>query len=351
MKFDNLRISEKPPSLDDWNRLLSKAKNPSPFQSHTMYYFYSAIEGFEPKVFCLYNKSELKALITGVLIKERGFKSYFSSRFIIYDTPILFDLDKERTQFFLKQIIAEIKKKVIYIEWRGSIKSEQIKALLIQNKFNYLPYLNIHINLSESLAVKKNIRAEKRRQIRRGLENKATIRQLTKKDDIKELYFILNSHYKKKVRRPLPPWQYFNEFNNRLNNKRDGIVFGVIQNNKIIGGSFCLLFQGKFIYELYRASLNVEFKSSFPGTLAVWAAIDYGIQNEYRVFDFMGAGLRSKKYGVRDFKAEFGGNLFESGRYIYVPKPLIFHFSKLAMTLLYKFNLLTKKTCLAKNEK
>jgi len=38
-----------------------------------------------------------------------------------------------------------------------------------------------------------------------------------------------------------------------------------------------------------------------------------------------GAGKPSEKYGVRDFKAKFGGNLVNFGRNTWIPSEMIFN--------------------------
>ena len=47
-----------------------------------------------------------------------------------------------------------------------------------------------------------------------------------------------------------------------------------------------------------------------------WISIDYACKNGIEKFDFMGAGSPDEDYGVRDFKAKFGGSLVEPGRFI-----------------------------------
>jgi lipid II:glycine glycyltransferase (peptidoglycan interpeptide bridge formation enzyme) len=61
--------------------------------------------------------------------------------------------------------------------------------------------------------------------------------------------------------------------------------------------------------------LDEEYKNLFPSVLATWAAIDYAVQNKIMTFDFMGVGVPNRDYGVREFKARFGGNLVNYGRF------------------------------------
>ena len=53
-------------------------------------------------------------------------------------------------------------------------------------------------------------------------------------------------------------------------------------------------------------------------------------------FDFMGAGLKTKPYSVRDFKSQFGGDLVEHGRYLKILNPLIYKVGKIGLNVLSK---------------
>jgi lipid II:glycine glycyltransferase (peptidoglycan interpeptide bridge formation enzyme) len=45
----------------------------------------------------------------------------------------------------------------------------------------------------------------------------------------------------------------------------------------------------------------------------------------------MGAGKPDEPYGVRDFKAEFGGELVERGRFLCIRKPLLYKIGTLGV--------------------
>ena len=62
----------------------------------------------------------------------------------------------------------------------------------------------------------------------------------------------------------------------------------------------------------------------------------YGFKNNLRKFDFMGAGKSNEDYGVRDFKAKFGGELKEHGRFIKINNPFLYSLGKLALGLIKK---------------
>ncbi|MBK9637322.1 MAG: peptidoglycan bridge formation glycyltransferase FemA/FemB family protein [Bacteroidetes bacterium] len=92
---------------------------------------------------------------------------------------------------------------------------------------------------------------------------------------------------------------------------------------KIIGGIVCPIFPGKAIYEWYIAGMDKECKDQYPSILSTWAAIAEGQKMGLNHFDFLGAGKPDADYGVRDFKAKFGGELIQYGRYEKIHHPLL----------------------------
>jgi lipid II:glycine glycyltransferase (peptidoglycan interpeptide bridge formation enzyme) len=50
----------------------------------------------------------------------------------------------------------------------------------------------------------------------------------------------------------------------------------------------------------------------------------------------MGAGKPDESYGVRDFKAKFGGQLVEHGRFQIVLSPLLYEIGKMGVKMMKK---------------
>ena len=82
------------------------------------------------------------------------------------------------------------------------------------------------------------------------------------------------------------------------------------------------------------AGLDERFKSIRPSTLATWAAIDRTLKERIPISDMMGAGKADENYGVRDFKAAFGGKLVEYGRFLCILNPVLYHIGKIGVKIL-----------------
>ena len=74
----------------------------------------------------------------------------------------------------------------------------------------------------------------------------------------------------------------------------------------------------------------------FPSCYATYAGIRYAAEHGCARFDMMGAGKPDEAYGVRDFKAKFGGAEVEHGRFLCITKPILYKIGVLGVTLLKK---------------
>ena len=78
------------------------------------------------------------------------------------------------------------------------------------------------------------------------------------------------------------------------------------------------------VYEWFECGLNAECKDQYPSVMATWGGIQLAHQSGCTRYDMMGAGEPGVPYGVRDFKAEFGGQMVEHGRFLCVCKPMLY---------------------------
>ena len=69
--------------------------------------------------------------------------------------------------------------------------------------------------------------------------------------------------------------------------------------------------------------------------MATWSGIQFAAESGHKCFDMMGAGAPGDGgYGVRDFKAKFGGTLVEYGRFKYICNKPLYALGKLGVRLM-----------------
>lgn len=317
-----LLLRNKQISVEKWKVMLATSPYSSAFQTPEFYELCNRVPGISAEAFALEEDNNLKALCVVTLQKEPGIKGCFSSRAIIYGGPVLFDLDGETFNLLLKSIQEQFKWKVIYIEVRNFFNYSQFHENYINAEWRWLPYLNIRLSLKEKSLedVLASMKYNRKREIKLSLAEGAVFREPIDISEVQNLYLILKELYIEKVRLPLPDIDFFLT----LYSSAIGKVFVILHNNKIIGGAFCFYLEKRSIYTMYYCGIRNYHKRIFSTHLSILAAIDFGIKKNLEYFDFMGAGLKGKEYGVREYKQEFGGELNEYGRFRKINNKFLF---------------------------
>jgi len=319
-------------SKEQWESFYLSNFFSSPFQSYSFYSFFNSIEGLSAKVFACEENNQILALCVVSLQKEKGIQRFFSSRAIVYGGPLLCVNNPKVNDILIKHIKFFYKKKAIYIEFRNLLDYSKDKLVFIENGFNYLCYQNYLININIDFFQKFN--SEKRRQIRKSINLGVKLSVATQVEEIIQLYEILYNVYRLKAKKPLPNVNFFLSLFNYFMIYRIGFVTLVKnEQNTIIGGSFCLV-DNNTTYDWFRCGLDKEYKDFYPSTLAAYAGMKFGFDMGCNTFDFMGAGLKGEKYGVREFKSQFGGQLVEFGRFIYIHNPFLYKLGKVGLNVL-----------------
>ena len=139
--------------------------------------------------------------------------------------------------------------------------------------------------------------------------------------------------YLNRIRRPLFPLKFFLQL---LDAPFCRYVLVEYQ-KAIIGGMLCI-FDGDTAYEWFVCGKDGCYPKIYPSTLATWAAIRFASERGLNCFDMMGAGSPGDGgYGVREFKAKFGGELVEFGRYKYVLRPLLYKIGTIGVKMMKYF--------------
>lgn len=320
-----------------WESLLQSSKTKSFFQTKECYDLYSANPEFL-KPFCLAveDTGKLKGVIIGYIQADGGAaKRYLSRRAIINSGPLLADdISDEALTMLLTECRKRLQGKAIYVECRNFEDYSQYKDVFEQCGYKYVPHLNFHIDTSSEEVVNQNLGKSRKRDIRTSFRDGAEIVEQPTIDEVRDFYVILSDLYKNKVKTPLFPLSFFEHLHRQEYSK---FLF-VKLNGKIVGGTVCVCLPGYAVYEMFACGEDGVYKNIYPSTVATYAGIQYAAQNGYQHFDMMGAGKPDEGYGVRDFKAKFGGKLVEHGRFLFVINPFLYGFGKLGVKILKRFS-------------
>ena len=363
-----------------WSRLVQTSRTGTWFQSPEAYELFASLpEMFTPFAFGVVGKPEsdsgqiieatLRGVCVGYVTKEKSrLKQFFTRRAIILGGPCLAEdaTDEEVTALLSTlnsqhstlnsqhstlntPIYIEIRNFNDYSRWRGAIEAAG---------FSYQPHLNFHVDCTDKQKMWERLSDNRKRQIRKKPTPDPSLKGGEKEgkdvseQDVREWYGILQELYRTKVKTPLLPVEFF------VQAYKQGVGHFLLirHEGKIIGGSMVVkkpttdtppgpLSEGRenadenaigngVVYEWYECGMNAAYKEQYPSVMATWAGMQYAHEQGCARYDMMGAGVPGVPYGVRDFKAEFGGTQVEHGRWLYVAKPWLYAIGKAGVEML-----------------
>ncbi len=323
-----------------WSRLVASSATGTWFQTPEAYEFFASMpEQFKPFAFGLENDGVLRAVCVGYVTEEKSaFKQFLTRRAIIIGGPCLADdCTDEEVEALMLAVRKQLQPQAIYVETRNFNDYSRWKEAFVAAGFEYVPHLNFHVDTSSTEVVEANLGKSRKRDIKTSFRDGAVIIEKPTIEQVREYYSILENLYKTKVKTPLFPLSFFET----LYHHPDGrfILVGLSNaegKTEIIGGTVCVEQAGKCLYEWFACGRDGESKSIFPSSVATYAGIRYAAEHNMPRFDMMGAGKPDEAYGVRDFKAKFGGKEVEHGRFLCVTKPLLYNMGVIGVKLLKK---------------
>ena len=337
-----------------WQALVDGSPYATWFQTPEAYEFYASNpEEMTPFALGVEEDGHLAGVIVGYTTQEKCiFKQYFTARTIIPGGPLLAncisetalaELLKAVTQSPASRLIAcgvpeksadfwgalspHRLAKPIYIETRNFHDYSRWKEVFQKAGFAYQPHLNYHVDTTSLDQAQSRIGKHRWRYIRLSMRDGAQIVDKPTIEQVRAFYTILQDLYRTKVRTPLWSWEFFE----RLFHTENARYILVELDGQIVGGTACVCLPSKAVYEWYACGLDNCRDDIRPLSVAIWGEMQYAAENGYPLFDFMGAGSPDQPYGVRDFKAEFGGELVEHGRFLYIRKPLLYAIGKMGV--------------------
>lgn len=221
----------------------------------------------------------------------------------------------------------------LFTELRNMTDQSALQAVLQRHRYTYEEHLNYLIDLARpGEAVFCDIGPRTRKNIRQAL-NKGCVQVelITTKQGLAACYEILCQSYEN-ARVPLAGWPLFEAAFDILAPKKM-IRFTLAKVNGLpTATSVDLLYKGT-IFGWYGGVVRSG-RHHAANEVLTWEILRWGAENGYRTYDFGGAGRPGDRYGVRDFKAKFGGRLVCYGRNTCVHSPGLFRLSKIGYGVL-----------------
>jgi len=323
----DIRISDNHQDIgyDQWENFVCNHPQGNFFQSPRLHHFVQSLPGYKSYLVTAWQNQDLVGLFQAFSQKEgNGIKGYLSRRTIVYGGPLTIGKDGD---VIARLLIHAFRRgnDSLYTEFRNLCDLSHYKNAFIGEGYRYQPHLNYIVDVQgNEQQVLQLLNSTKRRQVRKSLKNGAEIILARNKSDVRGFYDILKKLYRRKVKKPLPPWQFFEGFYESSNL---GVYLLVLYKQQIVGGIMCPVYD-QTLYEWYVGGEDGIYPNIYPSVLATYAALQYVSEKGYRYFDFLGAGQPGRDYGVRQFKSQFGGREVEYGRFFRINKPLLYRAGK-----------------------
>lgn len=320
------------------DRFVDANPNANYFQSGAFFRFIETVGGYKPfLVVATDDHGAIIGSLMGVIQSDGGgLKSWFSRRLIVWAGPLVSPETAVDQSDVARKLLRGLKRhaqgKAIFIEFRNFFDCAPLHSDFEACGFRFRPHLNYLVKTDTEAEAKARLSSNRRRQIKTSLAAGATVGEPESEADVLALYGILETLYREKVKKPLPgPDLFVNMWKSPA-----AKVFVVKYDGKVVGGSIGPTYKNKVLYQWYVCGENGVITGVHPSVLASWAPIEYGVKHGFDHFDFMGAGRPEEDYGVREFKARFGGEEVCYGRYEMVLNRPLYRVGKLGLEVYKK---------------
>lgn len=301
----------------DWRSFVDQHPQSNVFHTPEIFQVFSQTKGYRPELWAAINREgKILALLLPVQIAlGNGLLRFLTTRAVTYGS-VLYDYGpggKEGLDVLLRTYAQEVDRNVLFTELRNQSDLSDIQTSLTNCGFVYEDHLNYRILLNRPLdEILQDLGRRTRKHVRRGLRrSELVIEEGVRREHIHHCYEVLRQTYAA-AHVPLADRSLFEAAFDIL------IPLGMVKFHLArIGGIYVAasveLMYKDVLYGWY-GGVNRKYASYTPNELLTWSILKWGAVNGYGVYDFGGAGKPDEPYGVRDFKAKFGGELVNYGR-------------------------------------
>jgi serine/alanine adding enzyme len=312
-----------------WSAFVGNHTNGNIFQTPEMYEVYQKTKNYEPIFLAVTDNDDI---ILGVMLAviQKGYGGIIgnlTARSIIFGGPLIKNNDAEVLNLILKEYNDIAKSKAIYSQFRNFWDWQESKSVFQKNGFEYEEHLNILVDLNKSEdELWKDVHSKRRNEIRRATKEGTIFLVKNDLESLRECYAILTSVYTR-AKLPIPTFDFFKNIF-EVSKPQFGLKLFCAENEGEIIGCLLALTYKDSIYDFY-AGAYLEHYKKYPNDLIPWKIFLWGKENNYKYFDFGGAGKPNVPYGVRDYKKKFGGELVNYGRFEKTHKPILLKMAKI----------------------
>jgi lipid II:glycine glycyltransferase (peptidoglycan interpeptide bridge formation enzyme) len=314
---------------DQWRHFVENHPEGNIFQTPEMFQVFNRTKGHKAELWAATKNGRLLALFIPVKITLMGgVLYYFTTRAVAYGS-VLSSRDeegKDALEKLLRSYTKEVKREGIFTEFRNLSDLSGLQPVFKKYDFEFEEFLNYLIDLNRpETEIWSKLQKKIRQQIRKARDSGVIIEEVTESQKLTTVYQLLEQVFTR-ARVPLASVTLFETAFDILV-PQDMLKIIVARLGEHCIGAHIVLTYKERIFDWYVAS-DRAFSSYHAEPLMLWWLLQWGKEHKFRLFDFGGAGKPGEKYGVREFKAKFGGELVSFGRNVFVHSPLLFSLCK-----------------------
>ncbi len=320
-------------SLDEkvWRDFVDQHPHGNIFHTPEMFQVFARARGHRPLLeAAVGDKGQVLALLLPVQVTlQDGLFRRLTTRSIAYGSVLCAPdpVGPEALALLLHTYAREAGRGVLFTELRNLSNLDALQPVLNDCGFAYEDHLNYLIDLNCSPEqVMQNIGSRTRKHIRRALRRgNVVVEQVTHRRQISDWCDVVGKTYRT-ARVPLADRSLFEAAFDILQ-PRNMISFWLARIGSTYVAASAELVYKDVIYGWY-GGMDRAYAKELPGELLMWTILKWGAENGYKTYDFGGAGKPRESYGVRDFKAKFGGRLVCFGRNRNIHSPRLLRLSE-----------------------
>jgi hypothetical protein len=300
-----------------WRSWVNEQPTGNIFHTPEMFRVFARAKGHCPGLWAVTDTAnQLRALLLPVEVSLiHGPLRLFTTRAVVYGGVLCTPgwQGGEAASCLLQAYRRVAQTRCLYTEMRNLSDMAGLQAVLTKEGFNYEDHLNYLIDLRRPPEeIFQRFHPRLRSTIRRGLrKDTVTIVEVRDRKLIGECYALLSQTYQA-ARVPLADCSLFEAAFDEL--YAEGRVwFTLAYVDGEAAACSVELVHSDVVYGWY-GGLDRKFAPHVPNELLMWHILRRAAAAGYRYYDFGGAGKPQEPYGVREWKAKFGGDLVCFGR-------------------------------------
>jgi len=299
-----------------WDDFVDSHLKGSIFHTSDMVRVFAAAKGNHPLALAAVDgQGAIQALLVGVRVQTLpGVLGGVSSRSILYAEPLCHDDEAS-----IDALVAVIRKhddhmrrNTLFTEVRPLCAPGPERVALERCGYQYLDYLNYIVDVSSPPdEIWSRMQRCARRSIKKLEGAGFQVHELTTPDAVDKLYEFVALSYEK-ARVPFADKSLFTAANRILSAKNQFRIIAVERDNELLT-VYAMLRYKERVFAWYIGTKRMQGNS--PVDLLKWREFLWSHEQGCTKYDMGGAGWPDEGYGVRDYKAKFGGELVRFGRY------------------------------------